>query len=87
MEIPAALNGLQNQYQHLLSHLKFGSFDPLEQATIFRETVENLMAKDSDRICHENIILVSMDKPTNLGDIQQTNNFLGILWKKIQDNL
>ncbi|CAF1165094.1 unnamed protein product, partial [Rotaria sordida] len=39
MEIPAALNGLQNQYQCILSHFNFGCFDPVEQARIFREQV------------------------------------------------
>ncbi len=83
MEIPAALHGLQTQYENVLSHFNFGSFDPLEQAFVFRKQVEKFFSSDRDKRFHENILIVPLDKPSisDISNFQQTQILLESLWK------
>ncbi|CAF0831061.1 unnamed protein product [Adineta steineri] len=93
MEIPAALNGLQNQYDNVLSQFHFGRFNPLEQANVFREKVEEFFRNDSDKTWHENILIVSLDKPSVIyesnpqNQIQQNRILLQTLWKKLSEQM
>ena len=75
MEIPAALHGLQNQYENILSHFNFGSFDPLEQAVVFRSKVEEYFSTDEDKTWHDNILLVPLDNPHTSNGIDPISNF------------
>jgi hypothetical protein len=81
MEIPAALHGLQNQYENIRSHFNFGSFDPLEQAFVFRKEVEKFFSSDQD----ENVVIVCLDKPSQLdvNRFQQAQILLKTLWMKL----
>jgi hypothetical protein len=89
MEVPAALHGLENQYQSVLSHFNFGSFDPLEQAIAFRSKIEEFLSKDQDKTWHENIVLVPLDKPHTCAETDSITNFeqatilLQTLWRKL----
>lgn len=65
MEIPAALHGLQNQYQSILSRFNFGRFDPVEQAKVFREKVFEYQSRDFQAEWHKNIVLIPMDDFTD----------------------
>ena len=64
MEIPAALHGLQNQYQCILSYFKFGRFDPVEQAKVFREKVLEYQSRDFQAKWHEHISLIPLEQST-----------------------
>jgi len=93
MEIPAALHGLQTQYENLLSHFNFGSFDPLEQALTFRENIEKFFSNDHDKTSHENFILVPLDNPYGSDQIDSITNFqrakilLRTLWDKLSSSV
>ncbi|CAF2446477.1 unnamed protein product [Rotaria sp. Silwood2] len=92
MEIPAALHGLQNQYQNILSHFNFGTFDPLEQAMTFRKKVEEYKASEQDAKWHENIILVPLDRPStilenkSITSFQQAEILLKTLWEYLSSS-
>ncbi|CAF0930500.1 unnamed protein product [Rotaria sordida] len=89
MEIPAALHGLQNQYQNILSHFNFGTFNPLEQAMTFRRKVEEHKASEPDAKWHEDIILVPLDRPSiipenkSITSFQQAEILLKTLWEHL----
>jgi hypothetical protein len=89
MEIPAALHGLRTQYENILSHFNFGSFDPVQQALIFRENIEKFLSNDQDKTSHENLILVPLNNPYTSDDMDCITNFqqaqilLQTLWQKL----
>ncbi|CAF1651665.1 unnamed protein product, partial [Adineta ricciae] len=90
MEIPAALHGLQNQYENLLSHFHFGTFDPWEQAMKFQEKVKEFFENDLEKIWQENIRIVPLEKPHKIRDsdhFQLTRILLGTLWTKLSSLL
>lgn len=66
MEIPAALKGLQNQYNNVLSHFNFGTFDPLEQAKTFRKNVEEFKEREHNAEWHRYILIVPLDQPQTI---------------------
>jgi hypothetical protein len=89
MEIPAALHGLQNQYENISSHFNFGSFDPLEQAIVFRSKTGEFFSNDIDKRWHENILLVPLDKPQtsvendSVTKFEQAHILLQTVWQKL----
>lgn len=86
MEIPAALNGLQNQYRNILSHFNFGTFDPLEQAMVFRLKIEQYKAREEGAPWHNNIILAPLNRPETVPEngsitpVQHAEVLLKTLW-------
>ncbi|CAF0970593.1 unnamed protein product [Adineta ricciae] len=90
MEIPAALHGLQNQYNNLLSHFHFGTFDSLEQAMKFQEKVKAFFENDPEKIWQKNILIVPLEKPREIRDsdhFQLTRILLKTLWTKLSSAL
>jgi len=89
MEIPAALHGLQNQYENVVSHFNFGSFDPSKQGLVFREKLEEYFSNDQDKTCHDNVLFVPIDNSqisTNInstGNVEQVQIFLETLWTSL----
>jgi hypothetical protein len=89
MEIPAALHGLQNQYEDLLSHFNFGHFDPLKQGLVFQKKIQQFLSNDQDETCQENIIFVPVDNSyTSIGNdssrnFQQAQILLEPLWNNL----
>jgi hypothetical protein len=96
MEIPAALHGLECQYENILSHFHFGKFDPVKQGLAFQKKIEEYLSKEEDQLFFQNILFINFDNSQTLIDadpnriFQQTENFLQILWKNlcssIEDN-
>ena len=82
MEIPAALHGLQTQYESVVSHFNFGSFDPLEQAFVFRKQVEKFLSSDQDKTFHENLLVVPLDKRliSDISNFQESKILFESLW-------
>jgi hypothetical protein len=93
MEIPAALHGLQNQYENILSHFNFGSFDPLKQGSIFRKKIQEFLLNDKDNICRDNIIFVPLDNPhqsienDSITNFEQAHILLRTLWDKLSSSI
>ncbi|CAF3391060.1 unnamed protein product [Rotaria sp. Silwood2] len=82
MEVPAALNGLQNQYECILSHFNFGRFDPMEQARVFREQILDYQSRDSQAEWHKHIILIPLNEPTE-NRFRTAQILLRTLWTQL----
>jgi hypothetical protein len=89
MEIPAALHGLECQYENILSHFHFGKFDPLKQGLAFQKKIEEYFSKEEDQLFFQNILFIHFDNSQTL-IVQQTEVFLQTLWQNlcssIEDN-
>ncbi|CAF2140521.1 unnamed protein product [Rotaria magnacalcarata] len=92
MEIPAAFSALQTQYQSILSHFNFGTFDPLEQATTFRKKIEEYKANEQGATWHDNIVLVPLDQPSttpenmSITSYEKAEILLNTLWKHLSSS-
>ncbi|CAF3264492.1 unnamed protein product [Rotaria sp. Silwood2] len=82
MELPAALRGLQNRYQSILSHFNFGCFDPVEQARIFREVVLDYQSRDSQVDWHKHIILIPLNESTE-NHVRTAEILLPTIWTQL----
>ena len=91
MEIPAALTVLQSQYESLLCHFNFGTFNPSNQANNFRQTAESLMADDQDTEWQAGILLVPLDRPDGISEndtmtsFEQARVLLRTMWQSISN--
>ncbi len=89
MEIPAALHGLQNQYQNILSRFNFGTFNSTEQAITFREKVEEYKSRDQNAKWHKWIMFVPLNRPSTTLEnncythYEQAEVLLKSLWKRL----
>jgi hypothetical protein len=89
MEIPAALHGLQNQYQNIVSRFNFGRFNPSEQAITFREKVEEYKSRDQNAKWHNWIMFVPLDRPSATLEnnsnthYEQAEVLLKTLWNRL----
>jgi hypothetical protein len=89
MEIPAALHGLQNQYQNIVSRFNFGRFNPSEQAITFREKVEEYKSRDQNAKWHKWIMFVPLDRPSatlennSNANYEQAEVLLKTLWNRL----
>ncbi|CAF1557190.1 unnamed protein product [Rotaria sp. Silwood1] len=82
MELPAALRGLQNRYQSILSHFNFGCFDPVEQARIFREAILDYQSRDTQADWHKHIILIPLNESTK-NYVRTAEILLSTIWTQL----
>jgi hypothetical protein len=83
MEIPAALHGLETQYENVLSHFNFGKFDPFKQGLVFQNKLKNYFSKEEDQIFNENILFIYFDNSNSNKTLQQIQIFIQLLWKNL----
>ena len=91
MEIPATLAALQSQYESMVCHFNFGTFNPSNQAKNCRQTIESLMAEDQDAEWLDGILLVPLERPDGIAEgdtmtsFDQARVLLGTLWQHISN--
>ncbi len=89
MEIPAALHGLECHYESVLSHFRFGKFDPIKQGSAFQKKIEDYLSKEQDPSFFQNVFFINIDNSLTLNDtnsdniFQQTEAFLETLWQEL----
>lgn len=80
MEIPAALNALEGQYNDIRSHFHFGRYDPEKQAFAFQKTVKECFDNEEDQLFNDHVRFLY------LNNTQRNDNFLQILWETLSSS-
>ncbi len=83
MEIPAALHGLECQYENILSHFHFGKYDPVKQGLAFQNKIQDYLSKEDDPLFIQNILFINFNNSQILIDADRNKNFLETFWDKL----
>ena len=73
------MHSLQLQYNHIIDRFNFGQYDPLCQATVFRQKATEFLSKDFSSGSEEKVLLLSQEN--SFDQIEHIGAFLSNLWR------